>query len=106
MPREPRTEGAPSARRLLAQRASRVRRIRRNIVASGLATFVLAFALVAESGSFGSVGAATASPAGQSSANVAASVASDDDSYDDDYYSQAQDNSTRAAVSPVTTSQS
>lgn len=109
-------DAVAKGRRVLAERRARVARLRRRVAATGLSIFALAFALITQTGSLGSVGSATAASSIQSSASVTSSSTEDsavtddtqgfDDTQDLGDSSSSSSQDSEDTVSPVTTSQS
>jgi hypothetical protein len=110
-------ERRAAAQRARLERANRITRLRRQVLATALATFALAFAVIALDGSMGSPtsGSAAASGSGSGAATSSAQQAQDDlatpadgtatDGFDDTGSGSATADSGSSA-DPLTTSQS
>jgi hypothetical protein len=95
MPTPQPTDRAALGRARLAERARRVARIRRTVIAATLSAFVLAWGVIVFDGSMGSttVASTTTTPAATSTPSASSSSSSDDSSSSD-------------STTPLTTSQS
>ena len=89
------SEKRETARRLLAERARRISTIRRRIVAGALAAFVMAWGVIAWTGSMGTT-----------TSSSAAASSSDTTSSSDTGTTQSASGGSSAAPSPMTTQQS
>jgi hypothetical protein len=94
----PPPDRAAAGRARLAARARRIARLRRRVIAGTLASFALAWGVIAFDGPMGTSVKSTATTSAQSSSATAAGASTTDDSTPDD--------ASAADAAPVTTSQS
>ncbi len=107
MPTTP--DRAALGRARLAERARRVARIRRTVIAATLSAFVLAWGVIVFDGSMGSqtvASTSTSSPAATSTPDTSSSSSSGDLSNDSSSSGDSSSSSTDTSPAPLTTSQS
>jgi|SRR5215211_1932500 len=105
----PPTDRAALARERLAERARRLSLLRRRVVAAALATFALAWGVIAFHGPMGQATPTPTTASTQTTQSTSASDGStttDDSSSSDDSSASSSDDSSSQDTAPVTTSQS